>query len=49
MKSMPNTEERQQVIDRMVEILRKESPWLFGFFQEPTVCIMRGIAMHCRT
>jgi ABC-type transport system substrate-binding protein len=32
MKSMPNTEERQQVIDRMVEILREESPWLFGFF-----------------
>jgi len=32
MKSMPNTDERQQVIDRMVEILREESPWLFGFF-----------------
>jgi len=32
MKSMPNTQERQQVIDRMVEILREESPWLFGFF-----------------
>ena len=32
MKSMPNTNERQQVIDRMVEILREESPWLFGFF-----------------
>ena len=32
MKDMPNGAERQQVIDRMVEILRHESPWLFGFF-----------------
>jgi len=32
MKDLPNGPERQQVIDRMVEILRRESPWLFGFF-----------------
>ena len=32
MKDLPNGPERQQVIDRMVTILREESPWLFGFF-----------------
>jgi ABC-type transport system substrate-binding protein len=32
MKDMPNGPGRQQVIDRMVDILREESPWLFGFF-----------------
>ncbi|MCB1728709.1 MAG: peptide ABC transporter substrate-binding protein, partial [Gammaproteobacteria bacterium] len=32
MKDLPNGEERQAVIDRMVGILREESPWLFGFF-----------------
>ena len=32
MKDMPNGPDRQVVIARMVDILRKESPWLFGFF-----------------
>ena len=32
MKDLPNGPQRQQVIDRMVDILRQESPWLFGFF-----------------
>ena len=32
MKDLPNGPQRQQVIDRMVQILRVESPWLFGFF-----------------
>ena len=32
MKDMPNNDARQQVIDRMIAILREESPWLFGFF-----------------
>ena len=32
MKNMPNGAQRQQVIDRMVSILREESPWLFGYF-----------------
>ncbi|MGB5639890.1 MAG: ABC transporter substrate-binding protein [Sedimenticolaceae bacterium] len=32
MKDLPNGAERQQVIDRMVDILRHESPWMFGFF-----------------
>ncbi len=31
MKSMPNSAERQKVIDRMVEILRNDAPWLWGF------------------
>ena len=32
MKDLPNGDERQRVIDRMVVILREESPWLFGFY-----------------
>ena len=32
MKDMPDGPERQEVIDRMIEILRHESPWMFGFF-----------------
>jgi len=39
MKDMPNGEERQVVIDRMVGILREESPWLFGFFP-------KGFSLH---
>jgi ABC-type transport system substrate-binding protein len=31
MKDMDNGPARQQVIDRMVAILREDSPWLFGF------------------
>jgi ABC-type transport system substrate-binding protein len=31
MKNMENGPERQQVIDRMVEILRHDAPWVFGF------------------
>lgn len=31
MKDLPNGQPRQKVIDRMVAILREESPWLFGF------------------
>ena len=30
MKSMPNGEARQAIIDRMVEILRHDSPWIWG-------------------
>ena len=32
MKDLPNGVERQKIIDRMIEILREDSPWLFGFF-----------------
>ncbi len=31
MKYLPNGEERQQVIDRMVEILHNDAPWVWGF------------------
>ena len=30
MKSMPNGERRQQIIDRMVEIIRRDGPWIWG-------------------
>jgi ABC-type oligopeptide transport system substrate-binding subunit len=30
MKNMPGTPERQRIIDRMVEILRQDAPWLWG-------------------
>jgi ABC-type transport system substrate-binding protein len=32
MKNMPNGQARQQVIDRMMEILRHDAPWSWGFF-----------------
>jgi ABC-type transport system substrate-binding protein len=31
MKNMENSPERQAIIDRMVEIARKDAPWLWGF------------------
>ncbi|MFT5395582.1 MAG: oligopeptide transport system substrate-binding protein [Gammaproteobacteria bacterium] len=31
MKSMSNSTERQDVIDKMVEIVRRDAPWLWGF------------------
>ncbi|MGQ0544494.1 MAG: ABC transporter substrate-binding protein [Betaproteobacteria bacterium] len=31
MKNMPNSPERQRVIDAMVEVLRRDAPWIFGF------------------
>ena len=31
MKNMPNSPERQQIIDRMVEIARHDAPWIWGF------------------
>ena len=32
MKDMPNGPERQRIIDQMVDILRHDSPWLWGFY-----------------
>jgi len=32
MKNMENSPERQEIIDRMVEILRRDAPWAWGFF-----------------
>jgi oligopeptide transport system substrate-binding protein len=31
MKNMPNTAERQAIIDRMVELYRRDAPWVGGF------------------
>jgi ABC-type transport system substrate-binding protein len=31
MKNMPNSAERQRIIDRMVEIARHDAPWLWGY------------------
>jgi ABC-type oligopeptide transport system substrate-binding subunit len=31
MKNMPNSQERQAIIDRMIAILRHDAPWLWGF------------------
>ena len=31
MKSMPNNEDRQQVINQMIEILRTDAPWIWGY------------------
>jgi len=31
MKNIPNSPERQRLIDRMVEIVRRDSPWLWGY------------------
>jgi oligopeptide transport system substrate-binding protein len=31
MKNIPNSPERQQLIDRMVEIAQRDAPWIFGF------------------
>jgi hypothetical protein len=31
MKNLPNGPARQQVIDRMVEIVRRDGPWVWGF------------------
>ena len=28
---MPNSAERQKIIDRMLDVLRADSPWLWGF------------------
>jgi len=39
MKNMPNGPARQEVIDQMVDILREESPWLFGYFP-------KGFSLH---
>ncbi|MEI7842703.1 MAG: ABC transporter substrate-binding protein [Gallionellaceae bacterium] len=30
MKNMPNNAQRQKIIDQMLEILRRDSPWLWG-------------------
>lgn len=31
MKNMDNTPERQRIIDRMIELARRDAPWIWGF------------------
>ncbi|HEV2008667.1 MAG TPA: ABC transporter substrate-binding protein, partial [Burkholderiales bacterium] len=31
MKSMPNSAERQALVERMVDVLRQDAPWLWGY------------------
>lgn len=37
MRNMPNGAARQAVIDRMIDIVRKDSPWIFGFYPQSFV------------
>jgi len=37
MSNMPNSPERQEVINRMVEILRYDAPWVFGYYPKQFV------------
>jgi ABC-type transport system substrate-binding protein len=39
MKNMDNVAERQAIIDRMVEIVRRDGPWAWGFFP-------KGFSLH---
>ncbi|MGH7126278.1 MAG: ABC transporter substrate-binding protein, partial [Stellaceae bacterium] len=32
MKGMPNSPERQRIIERMVEIVRRDAPWVWGIY-----------------
>ena len=46
MKAMENSRERQEIIDRMVEILRHDAPWVFGF--HPKDYSLRHAWLHNR-
>ena len=49
MKTLPDGDERQAVIDAMVETARRDGPWLWGFTPLPTRYITRGMATPSRT
>ncbi|MBA2653654.1 MAG: ABC transporter substrate-binding protein [Gammaproteobacteria bacterium] len=34
MKNMPNSNARQQIINKMLEIIRHDAPWVWGVYQE---------------
>jgi len=44
MKNMPNSPARQLIIDRILEILRRDSPWLWGY--HPKDYVLRHSWMH---
>ncbi len=31
MKNMPNSPERERILERMIEIVQRDAPWMFGF------------------
>jgi oligopeptide transport system substrate-binding protein len=37
MKNMPNGHGRQQIIDKMLEIIRHDAPWVWGYYQKEFV------------
>jgi hypothetical protein len=39
MKNMENSPARQDIIDRMLEILRRDSPWLWGYHPKSYVLL----------
>ena len=39
---MPNSPERQAIIDRMVDIARRDAPWIFGFHPKDYTCATAG-------
>ncbi len=41
MRHMPNSPERQEIIDRMVEIFRRDAPWIGGFHRK-TIGLFHG-------
>ncbi|MDH4285315.1 MAG: ABC transporter substrate-binding protein, partial [Gallionellaceae bacterium] len=44
MKNMPNSEARQKIIDDMLEILRRDTPWLWG--HHPKDYVLRHNWLH---
>ena len=44
MKNMPSTAQRQRIIDDMLEILRRDSPWLWGY--HPKDYVLRHGWLH---
>ena len=44
MKNMPNNAQRQKIIDDMLEILRRDSPWLWG--HHPKDYVLRHAWLH---
>jgi len=49
MKNMPNSPARQVIIDHMLEILRRDSPWLWATIPRITCCIIAGCTTANRT
>ncbi len=42
MKDMDNGPARQQVIDAMLDVVRRDAPWIFAYHPKPSACVMAG-------